>query len=540
MIRYMNLKLLLAALTMLLCGQVAWPDYRLHILHINDLHSRLEPINRFDSTCDPQKDAAGECFGGIARVASKIDELRNDLHERGENVIVLDAGDQFQGSLLYTTFKGQAAAEFMEIIGFDAMVIGNHEFDDGPQVLAEFIKRVDFPVMAGNLDLRNSDALNEVVVDRLVLDVGGQRIGIVSALTTDTEQISKPGSDVVFLDEVDAIRNDVAELQADGINKIIAVTHTGINRDIEIAAAVSGIDAIVGGHSHTFMSASAADRDREYPVRVVNPDGHHVPVVQAYAFSKYIGHLVLEFDDLGILTNSYGDTILLDHTVVPDSSINSRLTELMLPVRELARQVVAHTTTGIDGQKKTCRVKECAMGNLVADAMLDSVRDQGYSIAIQNGGGLRASIDAGDITTGEILTVLPFQNTLATFRASGAILLEALEHGVSEVEESAGRFLQVAGLRFSWDSGGAPGKGRIREVFVNLEDNWQALDPDRFYGIVTNEFVRQGGDGYQMFATIENAYDYGQKLDEVVIDFLRRNTPYSPYTDGRIQHITDS
>ena len=533
------MKSVIAALTVLLFGQPVWADYRLHILHINDLHSRLEPINRFDSTCPPEKDAAGECFGGIARVATKINELRNSLQERGENVIVLDAGDQFQGSLLYTTFKGKAAAEFMETIGFDAMAIGNHEFDDGPQVLAEFINSVSFPVMAGNLDLENSSELKDLVTDHLVLDVGGERIGIVSALTTDTADISKPGPDVVFIDEIEALQIDVKLLEANGVDKIIAVTHTGLERDIEIATVVSGLDAVVGGHSHSLLSDTASKRDGEYPVYVTNQQGDDVPVVQAYAFSKYVGHLVLEFDDLGRVIDSSGDTILLDHTVKPDSSISSRLSELLLPVNEFALHVVAKTTESIEGHKNVCRQNECAMGNLVADAMLDTVKGQGYSIAIQNGGGLRASIDPGEITVGEVLTVLPFQNTLATFHASGAVVLEALEHGVSEVEEMSGRFPQVAGLRFSWDPGVAPGNGRIREVFVNQDDIWQAIESDKVYGIVTDNYIRQGGDGYHMFESVENAYDFGPNLDEVVTEYLKKNSPYTPYTDNRIRNTTD-
>ena len=328
-------------------------------------------------------------------------------------------------------------------------------------------------------------------------------------------------------------------MEANGVNKIIAVTHTGLARDIEIATAVSGLDAVVGGHSHSLLSATASKRDGEYPFYVTNQQGDDVPVVQAYAFSKYVGHLVLEFDDLGRVIDSSGDTILLDHTVKPDSSISSRLSELLLPVNEFALHVVAKTTESIEGHKNVCRQNECAMGNLVADAMLDAVKGQGYSIAIQNGGGLRASIDPGEITVGEVLTVLPFQNTLATFHASGAVVLEALEHGVSEVEEMSGRFPQVAGLRFSWDPGVAPGNGRIREVFVNQDDIWLAIESDKVYGIVTDNYIRQGGDGYHMFESVENAYDFGPNLDEVVTEYLKKNSPYTPYTDNRIRNTTD-
>ena len=132
-------------------------DFTLHVLHINDFHSRIEQINRFDSTCGGTDVEENKCFGGVARVATKINELRDSLRAAGQNVIVLDTGDQFQGSLFYTTYKGAAEAEFMEKIGFDAMAVGNHEFDDGPEGLAAFLDKVSFPVISGNVDVRGRD-----------------------------------------------------------------------------------------------------------------------------------------------------------------------------------------------------------------------------------------------------------------------------------------------------------------------------------------------------------------------------------------------
>ena len=151
----------------------AQAEYRLHILHVNDLHSRIEPITRFDSTCAPADDAAGDCFGGVARLAAKVAALRAALEAEGQNVILLDAGDQFQGSLMYTTYKGSAEAEFMEAIGFDVMALGNHEFDDGPAGLAGFLDKVGFPVISGNIDVSRSNLLAGRVGDHVVLEVGG-------------------------------------------------------------------------------------------------------------------------------------------------------------------------------------------------------------------------------------------------------------------------------------------------------------------------------------------------------------------------------
>ena len=174
------------------------------------------------------------------------------------------------------------------------------------------------------------------------------------------------------------------------------------------------------------------------------------------------------------------------------------------------------------------------MGNLVADAMLDRVKDQGVQVAIMNAGGIRASIDEGEITMGEVLTVLPFQNTLATFELKGSDLLVALENGVSQVEEVQGRFPQVAGLTYAFDASKPPGE-RVSDVMVVQDGEPVALDPDATYGVVSNNYVRGGGDGYDVLAdNAMNAYDYGPNMESVVADYLAANAPYAPATDGRI------
>ncbi|MEL6204194.1 MAG: 5'-nucleotidase C-terminal domain-containing protein [Pseudomonadota bacterium] len=528
----MTARFLASAAALAICAGAAQAEYTLHILHVNDVHSRLEPINRFNSTCPPEDDAAGECFGGVARLKALIDAKRAELD--GQNLLVLDAGDQFQGSLMYTTYKGAAEAEFAEAIGFDAMAVGNHEFDDGPEKLADFIDAVSFPVISGNLDLSQSDLLRDRVGRSLVLEVGGERIGIVSALASDTVETSSPGPNVIFQDEADAVAAQVEALEAEGVNKIIGLTHVGLPRDLEIASAVAGLDAVVGGHSHTYLSASDPDRAGAYPTYASQADGTLVPVVQAFAYSKYLGHLVLTFDDDGGLTYAEGDTILVGPEIAPDETLAARVAELAGPIEEMKSEIVAETAAPIDGARESCRAVECEMGVLVADAMLDRVRDQGIQIAIQNGGGLRASIDAGEITMGEVLTVLPFQNTLATFQLTGADVLAALENGVSQVEEGAGRFPQVAGLTYVWDPAAEPGS-RIVEAMVIEAEGPVPLDPDTVYGVVSNNFMRNGGDGYSMFRSgAINAYDYGPGLEQVLADYLLASGPYQPYTDGRI------
>jgi 5'-nucleotidase len=532
----MNKMTILASASLLaLSAGVARADYVLDILHFNDFHSRMESINAFNSTCSNEDEIARKCFGGIARMKTLIDQRRAALGEENANVLVLSAGDEFQGSLFYTTYKGKDSAQMLNKIAPDAMAVGNHEFDNGPETLSAFMDMAKFPVISGNTSSYFEPLLKDKLNGYVIVEKGGEKIGIVSVVTADTKEVSSPGDKVNFLDPVVYLNSAVPEIESKGVNKIVLVSHVGLAEDMRIAAAVKGIDVIVGGHSHTLLANHLEGADGPYPTMVANPDGVNVPIVQAGAYSKYVGELSVNFNDEGVVTGAYGEPHLLDASVFPDAGILIDIQDLAKPIEELKNKQVSSTTAPIDGDRNVCRLEECSMGNLVADAMLDRAKGQGVSIAIQNGGGLRASIDAGDITMGEVLTVLPFQNAMATFELTGADVVAALENGVSETAEVKGRFPQVAGLRFAWDDTIEPMKGRIKQVQVMEDGNWVDIDPAKTYKVASNDFMRAGGDGYSVFKEKGmNAYDFGPGLEQVVADYLVANAPYKPYTDGRI------
>ena len=507
-------------------GGHAYADYGLTILHTNDFHARFEPISKYDSPCSAEDNAEGKCFGGSARLVTAVNEARR----RSNNSVLVDGGDQFQGSLFYTYYKGKAAAEFMNKLDYDAMTVGNHEFDDGPEVLRGFMDTVNFPVLMSNADVSKEPLLADTLKKSTIIEKGGEKIGFIGLTPENTGELASPGKNVTFTSPVSAVQGEVEKLEAAGVNKIIVLSHSGYRIDMQVAKAVSGIDVIVGGHSNTYLSNSSDRAAGPYPTMV-----NDTAIVQAYAYGKFLGELNVTFDDGGKIISAVGEPLVMDGQVVEDQPTVSRLKELAVPLEAIRKKVVASASAAIEGNRDVCRVSECAMGNLVADAMLARVADQGVSIAIQNSGGLRASIDSGEITMGEVLTVLPFQNTLSTFQLKGSDLVSALENGVSQVEEVAGRFPQVAGLKFTWDAAMDPNAGRIIDVMVREEGEWVALDDDKTYGIVTNNYVRGGGDGYKIFSSAGlNAYDYGPGLEEVVAEYLVANQPYKPFIDGRI------
>jgi 5'-nucleotidase len=516
----------------------AYADFTLNILHINDFHARFDPITGSDSNCDAETDAKGECFGGIARLKTIIDTTRADHEAKNAPTLLLSAGDNFQGSLYYTTYKSKVVSDFFNQMGFDVVATGNHEFDDGPEEFMKFIDAAEFPIIGGNFDVTRDPNLAGKIKGSIVVEVGGEKIGIIGATTEDTPEIASPGDFVEFTDVIQYVRGASEALDAAGVNKIILLSHIGYTVDMQVAAALPLVDVIVGGHSHTLLSNTAEGAAGPYPTMVANPDGVEVPVVQANQYGKYLGDIAITWDDNGVVTKAEGEPFLIDASVKADDAFKGQLAELLGPIEEMTSKVIGTTTDKLEGAREVCRVQECSMGNLLADAILDRTAAQGATIAFQNSGGIRASIDPGEITVGEVLTVLPFSNTLATVQINGAEVIEALENAVSDVENTAGRFSQVAGLKYSFDLT-QPVGSRISNVLIKGEgDSWVPIDEEATYTIVTNNYVRGGGDGFGIFAEGDNPYDFGPPLEEVVADYIaKQGGTYTPYTDGRITQI---
>jgi 5'-nucleotidase len=414
----MTLRLLATTAGLALLASQAAADFTLTILHTNDFHDRFEPINGSNSACGEEDAAANECFGGIARLVTAVGR---GAGEGGGQRGAARRGRPVPGLALLPAVQGRRRGRVHEPLGYDAMAVGNHEFDDGPQGLRDFLDQVEFPVLSANIDVSREPILAEQVPKSVVLDVGGEQVGVVSILAEDTPETSSPGRNVIFSPVADAAQAEIDALTEAGVNKIIVLSHVGLPADERLAQALTGADVIVGGHSHTLLSNTQEGAAGPYPT-VVND----VPIVQAYAYGKFLGELVVTWDDEGNVVSATGEPILLDASVAEDEAALARVTELAGPLEAIRNEVVAEAADAIDGERESCRAVECEMGNLVAEAMLDRVRDQGVTIAIANGGGLRASIDAGPITKGEVLTVLPFQNTLSTFEVSGQVLIDCL------------------------------------------------------------------------------------------------------------------
>jgi 5'-nucleotidase len=263
--------------------------------------------------------------------------------------------------------------------------------------------------------------------------------------------------------------------------------------------------------------------------------GEPVLVVQSSEGNEYLGQLNVVFDANGVLTDWSGDNIYLDESIAPDPEVEALVAEI---VAAQAGVVLGETDVYLVGGDP-CREGECLLGNLITDAIRN---DSFVDIAVYNSGGIRADIDEGEITEGEIIAVLPFGNVVSTMELTGVDVLAMLEHGVSlggdATVRGSGRFLQVSGLRYTWDPTLPVGNRVVSVEVMNADGEFMPLDPSEIYSVATNDFIRSGGDDFVMLA--ENAidpFDFGATVDFVVAEYIRTNTPVAVELEGRITRI---
>jgi 5'-nucleotidase/UDP-sugar diphosphatase len=422
----------------------------------------------------------------------------------------------------------------MNALGYQAMAVGNHEFDSGPGPLGSFARGADFPVLSANLDVCAEPELAGLISPYTVLTVGGEQVGVLGLTTEDVAFNSSPGPNVVVQDTVESAKQAVADLEAQGVNKIVALTHLGYSEDLDLAAAVDGIDVIVGGHSHTLLG-SMEGAAGPYPTVATSPAGDTVLVVSAKDWGSYLGRLNVTFTADGKVESYSGEPIFINENVAEDADIVDALVRFSAPLEELKNTIVGQTAVDLEGTRELVRSQETNLGNLICDAMLWKTATENTQIAIQNGGGIRASIASGDVTMGDVLEVLPFGNQIATFGLKGSDVWAALENGVSQYEGMEGRFPHVAGLKYSFNPELEAGSRIVSVEVKNADGTYSPIDLDAVYQLATNNFLRTGGDGYDVFA--DNAidpYDAGPLLADTLAEYIEANSPVSPVIEERI------
>ena len=496
--------------------------FSLRILHTNDHHAHLEPVKFGD-----------RLLGGIARRRTLIEQIRAESKTNQEPLLLLDAGDIFQGTLYFNQYLGQADLDFYNALAYDASTIGNHEFDRGQQVLADFIAKAKFPIISANIDIAPESPLYGKVRPWHVLDIQGEKIGMFGLTTPDTAILASVGDGVKFTDPIAAARKSVLALKQQGINKIVALTHIGFDNDVLLAQKVSDIDIIIGGHSHTSVG-NIPNANHPYPLVEKNGTKEPVLVVTDWEWGKYLGDLSVSFDRTGKLIAWAGKPHVLDASIKPNPEFADKLKAYAAPIEALRQKIIGKSLVALDGDRVKLRTSETALGNLIADAILAKTKVDRVQVVLINAGGIRNGFPLGDITMGHVLEALPFGNTITRVELTGKQLIEALESGVSMAEQGEGRFPQVAGIRFVWDSKLPAGK-RVTKVEVkDASGKFQLLNPKDIYRVATNNFLASGGDGYRSFAEGENLLETGYLLSDAIAEYITAMSPLQVKIENRI------
>jgi 5'-nucleotidase len=517
-------------------AQPGQSDFALTILHTNDVHAHISEFDAAGQRCTPEKKAQGKCLGGAARLAAAVKKAR----EGGGDALFLDAGDWFQGDLAYARFKDEALRDVTARLGYQAMAPGNHEFDDGPAVLARFLSGVPFPMVACNLDAAAEPALAGKIAPYVVLDVGGRLVGVAGVANEDTPSLSSPGANVRFSPAEAPLRAAVAELAARGVNIVVALSHAGFERDKALAATVAGLDVIVGGHSHVLLANGAPDAVGPYPVRISGPGGDTACVVTAGYWGKYLGRLDLRFDAAGRVLDAMGDVQPMDASVDQDPEMAALVATYEERLVPFLATTVGELAVEMPMSKAECRGGECLLGDMAAEAMLFAAARYEAQAAIVNGGSIRAGLTAGKTSLADVITAFPFGNTLVVCDLLGADLLSALEHGVSAAHDpngsGTGRFPQAAGIRYVFDPSREAGSRLISAQIRGADGKFAAVDPAATYRVAISDYLARGGDGYTMLKDrAKNVALDGRTMDEMVTAYLSAHSPLTLELDGRVE-----
>lgn len=476
---------------------------------------------RSDMEIDPEDG----CYGGYARISTVINERRPVLNSS----LFLNAGDEFQGTLFYTYYGGEKIAETINQLGFDGMTLGNHEFDGGDDMLGEFLENLTFPIISANIQ-SGHPVLNRTIKPYHIYE--DFQLAVIGVTTETTPGISSPGENTTFSNAVEAVQATINLIrETTNITRIAALTHIGYEEDQALVQNTTGLYLIMGGHSHTPLG-TGEDEEGPYPTIVRNLDDEEVFIVTAYRWGEYLGYIDVTYDEEGRILEYHGGPIHITNTTAQNETLQAQIEEWRGPFEAFAAQEIGISNVVLD--QENCQEQECLLGDLMADAMLAYRQNASDDVdfALINAGGIRATIDQGPITRGEVLTSFPFGNSLVEITMSGAELwnvLEGIFSGVNpENNKEVTSFVQVSqGIQIEYNPETNDGS---RLVSVTIGNN--SLDREAEYKIVTLDFLAGGGDNF--FATPFMDVVTLDTQEEVLIAYIRQKSPVDISLDGRM------
>ena len=489
------LTILLLFMLPALATETAAQPTQVTVFHTNDVHARVDT-------------SAGM---GYAMAAGYVNAER----KAGKDVLLLDAGDTFHGMPFATVVRGESIVDILNAMQYDAMCPGNHDYNYGMDRLFELKDMLSFPLLCANLvDADERPAMQPYTIKAFE---DGTRVGIIGADNPEIAITLRPSTfDTYHLaDGVEAVKAAVAEL-ADQTDAIIVLCHwgtSGVENPSDALAKIDGVDLVVDGHSHDAFETG------------YRPEGG-CPIVSTGEYLKNLGKVILTIENHKV-TNVEA-ALIPAPTVYQDAGILEAIKTVQAEQDAALCEVIGSTPVNLDGERANVRTKETNLANILCDAMLKAT---GADVALTNGGGIRASIAAGDITKKAVVTVLPFGNLVVTRTVTGAQIRQAIEHGIRLYPDQNGGFPQVGGLTYVFDPAKEPGS-RVTE----LAAGGQPIDDQKAYTLATNDFLADGGDGYDMLAADQMPIYYGG-LDEVLIAYIQSGAELPAEADGRIKTV---
>jgi 2',3'-cyclic-nucleotide 2'-phosphodiesterase (5'-nucleotidase family) len=478
-------------------------NFNLYVVHTNDVHGRIE---------------GSDSVVGYARLATLVNMGRSVTNKN----LLLDAGDATHGTLLTNLFEGETSGVLLDMLGYDAIVPGNHDFNYGKDRLIEAAKLAqqysNLRVLAANVLDENG---NMVFQPYQLYYFDGFTVGVIGVSTPDTETKTHPKN----VQGLSFMSDEViygAQALVDEVNKradyVIALSHLGLDEDGSygvtskmVAENIDGIDLIVDGHSHSLLENGMMVGD----TLIVSAGEYmeNIGLVEiAVRNGKAAGETALLIPASNVADpsqNEYAKMLGITE-VKADPKVVAYVESQKAKLDEITNEVVAYTPVHLDGERNNVRTKPTNLGNMIAKAMVEA---SGADVALTNGGGIRASIPAGDVTRGDIITVLPFNNTVVVVEVTGQDIYDALEWGYSRLPESNGGFPQTANMAIVYSRFSDPGN-RIKRVLIN----GKVVDRNATYKLATNDFMAAGGDGYTMLD--RPIVMYGRGLDEVLTEYM--------------------
>jgi 2',3'-cyclic-nucleotide 2'-phosphodiesterase (5'-nucleotidase family) len=481
--------------------------------------AQAEPVKiTFLHTNDVYEIAPKKGKGGLAELMTLLKAER----AAAEHSITTFGGDLISPSILSGLLEGAQMIELMNALGVDVAVPGNHEFDFGPEVARQRIAEAKFPWLGSNvIGADGKPAVGMAGVHTTT--VGSYRIGFFGLLSPETDTLSSPGPSIRFEPVVEAAKQAVKQLQDAGADVIVALTHLDLADDREIVRSVKGIHLVLGGHDHDPITFY----ERGVLIQKAGYDAHYLAAVDLLVDRvERRGKTVIEALPAWRMVSTRG--------VTPDPEIKKIVDGYNTRLDQELGQSVGTTTVMLDSQRGSVRTGESGFANLIADAMREAV---GADVAITNGGGIRGdrTYDPGTVLTRkDILTELPFGNVVVLVELSGGDLLQALENGVSRIEDVAGRFPHLSGMTLTYDPKAPKGK-RVVSAQIGGKD----VDPGNTYTVATNDYMAGGGDGYAALTRGTALIDAsaGKLMATTVMDYIAAKASIAPKLEGRTKAV---